>query len=73
MDPYFIVLGWKHMRKIRKAARKGEDAVNKAWHEALWVLNGFATSTIGPSVIEADYIFIPCCVGGAHWILFMDH
>lgn len=71
MDPYFIVMGWDHMKKIKRAIRKGESQLNKAWHDALRSLHGFATSSIGPSVVEADYIFLPCCVSGVHWILFM--
>ncbi|KAK1399055.1 hypothetical protein POM88_008918 [Heracleum sosnowskyi] len=71
MDPYFIVLGKEQMKKLRKATMKGEDEETNAWHAALRFFNGFACATIGPSVMEADYMFIPCCVGNAHWVLFM--
>lgn len=66
-----MVRGKEHMKKIMKAARKGDNEEKKAWHAALRSFNGFATAGIGPSVIEADYIFIHCCVGNVHWVLFM--
>ena len=33
--------------------------------------NEFATSEIGPSIIDADFIFIMCCIQGAHWVLYI--
>ena len=66
-----MVLGKEQMKKIRKASKQDEGEVKKAWHKALRTFNGFATASIGPSIIEADYIFIPCCVGDAHWVLFV--
>ncbi|XP_074355333.1 uncharacterized protein LOC141694693 [Apium graveolens] len=71
MDPYFMVLGKGHLKKIRKASRVGGDTLQRAWNKALRSFTGFSSATVGPSVLEADYIFIPCCVGDVHWVLFM--
>ncbi|XP_074378266.1 ubiquitin-like-specific protease ESD4 [Apium graveolens] len=71
MDPYFMVLGKGHVKKIRKASRVGGDTLQRAWNKALRSFTGFSSATVGPSVLEADYIFIPCCVRDVHWVLFM--
>ncbi|XP_074338974.1 uncharacterized protein LOC141677107 isoform X2 [Apium graveolens] len=70
MDPYFMVLGMKHVESI-KTAKKGDNEEKKAWDKAQHNFSGFVTATVGPSAIEADYIFIPCCIREAHWVLFI--
>ncbi|XP_074352039.1 ubiquitin-like-specific protease ESD4 [Apium graveolens] len=43
----------------------------RAWNKALRSFTSFATATVGPSVLEVDYIFILCYVRDVHWVLFM--
>lgn len=43
----------------------------KAWDTTQRVFTRFATSSIVSSVIEADYIFIPCCIKDIHWVLYV--
>ena len=71
MDPFFMVLANDHVKTIKKANKKGEQARNTAWDKALRFFNGYATSTVGPSIIDADYILLPTCIESAHWVLFL--
>ncbi|XP_074350166.1 ubiquitin-like-specific protease ESD4 [Apium graveolens] len=43
----------------------------RACNKALRSFTGFSTANIGPTILEADYILIPCYVGDVHWVLFM--
>lgn len=71
MEPYFVMLWIKHITSIQKGIRKGGSAEKKVWDSAKRIFIGFATSSIGRSVIEGDYIFIPCCVKSVQWVLFV--
>lgn len=66
MDPYFVILGMTHIVSIKKPMKHDHNEVTKAWDAAKRVFTGFATASVGLSIIEADYIFIPCSIKDAH-------